>query len=186
MIAPDSASGKPGELLPVASLTTVPLRKSGAFARPQPALLPVVHATAARGLAAAVPAKDEPVRIIAWWEQLKQGRRFPSPEDLDRGAIAAAWPEAVLLDYDATQEAILGATRLSTAGLVPSEIVEYSAMVTEWLLGFGRKAAQLGGALWEEREFPIGRGIARYRIIALPLSSRGRVVDSVLCRLAPA
>jgi hypothetical protein len=185
MTAPQGTSSKPVEPPPAASLASVPLRKRGTAARP---LEPLNRAQeqSAPPAPATMPAETDPAAIIAWWERLKRGRPFPSPDDLDRAAIAATWPDAVLLAYDASSGTISRAIRLSNADIVPNEIVEYSTMITEWLLALGRKAAQRGGALQETRTFPIGRGIADYRIDALPLASDHRGVDHVLCRLAPA
>ncbi len=184
MTAPQPTAPKSVEPSPAASLASIPVRKHGAAVRP-PEPLTRAQQPSAQSVPAAIPAETDPAAIIAWWERLKRGRPFPSPDDLDRAAIAATWPEAVLLAYDASSGTISRAIRLSNAGVVPNEIVEHSSMITEWLLALGRKAAQRGQALQETMSFPVGRGIAAYRIDALPLASDRRGVDHVLCRLAP-
>jgi hypothetical protein len=56
-------------------------------------------------------------------------------------------------------------------------------MVTEWLLAAARRVARSGAPLEEERGFPVGRGLALYRLLALPLGSGRHGVDHVLCRI---
>lgn len=160
---------------PVASLASVPLRRTNPPARPLP------QGMAAVATEPAVPAGDAPRAVIAWWERLKRGRPLPSVADIDQAAIAAAWPEAVLLVYDAAQSSITRATRLGPDAIVRGSLVDYSPMLTEWLLEAARRAAQLRAPLQEERSFPAGRGFTRYRIDALPLGESG--VDHILCRL---
>ena len=57
-----------------------------------------------------VPGDDDPAIVIAWWSALKRGRAYPAPDDLDRAAIGAAWPAAVLLSGEGG--GIARATRL--------------------------------------------------------------------------
>src|SRR5262249_7810095 len=113
------------------------------------------------------------------------GRLLPLPADLDRDAVAAAWSEAMLLELDGAAARVVRAMRLSNGDVVPSELIEYSTLVTEWLLAVGRKVAQRAGALVETRSFPAGFGIAVYRLVALPFGAPGRGVEQVLCRLGP-
>jgi hypothetical protein len=161
-----------GEAPPVASLASVSLRRSGVTRPPAAAAAP-----------SPVPSGEDRKAVIAWWRALRRGRDLPAVDDLDRAAIAAAWPEAMLLAYDAGGDAVTRATRLSTDAIVPGAIVEYSPMVTEWLLATARRAARSAAPLEEERGFPVGRGLALYRLLALPLGGSRHVVDHVLCRI---
>ncbi|MBV9523565.1 MAG: hypothetical protein JO010_12265 [Alphaproteobacteria bacterium] len=172
-----AAPAKTDELPPVASLVSVPLRKNAALVTP-----PATPAPEARGGGRTVIA-GEPAALIAWWNGLKRGRLLPAPEDLDHSAIAGAWPEALLLECDAAQDAILRATRLGAAA--PSQFIEYSPMVTEWLLALGRKTMQRAAALHETRSFPVGAGLAAYCVVTLPLSAGGRGIDHILCAIGP-
>jgi len=126
--------------------------------------------------------KDPPA-MIAWWEALKRGRRFPTPHDLDRAAIGAAWPAVVLLSYSAEQNGIARTIRIGDRDDVQNGAVEYSPMLTEWLLALGRKTIMRGVPLDETGDFPSARGVIAYRILALPLSAGGHFPDHVLCRL---
>jgi hypothetical protein len=131
-----------------------------------------------------VPSDDDPATVIAWWSALKRGRAFPAPADLDRAVIGAAWPAAVLLSDDGAGGDIVRATRLGERDDLGA--VDYSAMLTEWLLAVGRTAIARGAPVEEVREFPSAGRRAAYRILALPLSAGGHAPDHVLCRLSRA
>jgi hypothetical protein len=133
-----------------------------------------------------LPATDDPAAIVAWWQALKHGRPFPAPEDLDRAALGAAWPAAVLLSYTGGQNGIARATRLSNHDDLRHGPVEYTPMLTEWLLALGRTTLQRGEPVQETGDFPSMRGIAAYRLLALPFSAAGTAADHVLCRLCRA
>jgi hypothetical protein len=133
-----------------------------------------------------IPAADDPAVIVSWWEGLKRGRAFPAPDDLDRGAIGARWPAAVLLSYSAEANGVARATRIGDRDDVHNGAVDYSPMLTEWLLGVGRMAMHRAEPIDETRDFPSTRGMTAYRIVALPLSAGGHGPDHVLCRLGRA
>jgi len=170
--APDIApSGE--RVAPTASLAGILLKRPIAARLPDAAI-------------SRIPGDDDPVVIIAWWEGLKRGRAFPAPDDLDRGAIGARWPAAVLLSYSPEVNGIARATRIGDRDEVHKGAVEYSSMLTEWLLAVGRLAMLRGAPIDETRDFPSTRGIAAYSILALPLSAGGHSPDHVLCRLGRA
>ena len=172
MRPPRTAGPEAGEPPPAASLASIPLRRGGASRSLPPAAPPL----------SAVPRGDDRGAVIAWWEGLRRGRAMPATADLDRAAIAAAWPEAMLLAYDAPQDNIAGAIRLGPGALVAGAIVEYSPMVTEWVLAASRRAARSAAPIEEERSFAVGRGLVLYRLFVLPLGSGP--VDHVLCHIA--
>src|SRR5437899_2549435 len=173
---PDDApnTGPSGErVAPTASLAGILLKR--------PLAAPSVAAALDR-----VPRDEDPAIIIAWWEGLKRGRSLPAPDDLDRAAIGARWPAAVLLSYSPELNGIARATRIGDRDEVHKGAVEYSSMLTEWLLAVGRMAMLRGAPIVETRDFPSTRGAAAYRIVALPLSAGGHGPDHVLCRLGRA
>jgi hypothetical protein len=177
------------EMLPAASLAAIPIRRirpavpAGADAAPpQPAAAP---AAAPPSAAPGVPTSGDPVVLTQWWSGLRRGRPFPAPADLDTAGIAASWPEAVMLGYDAAQGTVSGATRLGEAK-TQSPIIDYSAMLTEWLIGVGRQAGRRGGVVHEARVVPTPRGNVGLRIMAFPLSVTGAAIDKILCRIGPA
>lgn len=175
------------DMPPAASLTVVPIRSSRARLVQQPSV--ATPADQIRGPAmprGATPSDADPAVLTAWWDGLKRGRDFPALEDIDTAAIAATWPDVVLLGYDSRQAEITRATRLGGAKAGADDAIEYSPMVTEWLLALGRKAARRGAVMHETREFPVSRGMAAYRIVALPLRAGQQGVDHVLCHLGSA
>jgi hypothetical protein len=171
------------DMLPTASLAAIPIRTSRSRLIPPPATR---QAQDPSPQPAGAPRDGDPAALAAWWRALKRGRDFPSPDDLDTEAIAATWPEAVLLGYDSRQAEITGATRLKSSGAEGDGAIEYSPMVTEWLLALGRKAARQGAVMCETRDFPVARGMAAYRIVSLPLRAGRHGVDQVLCHLGRA
>ncbi len=172
----NAAHGQP-DMLPAASLSAVPIRSSRHRFIPPPTMRPQPDGA---------PRDGDPAALAAWWGALKRGRDFPSPDDIDTEAIAAAWPEAVLLGYDQRQAEITRATRLGTGKNDPRSGIEYSPMVTEWLLALGRKAARQGAVMCETKDFPVAQGIQAYRIVSLPLRAGRNGVDQVLCHLGRA
>jgi hypothetical protein len=167
-------------LLPTASLVAVPVRKprpTGAMgSRPAQKANPVAPPAGFD----TVPASGDPAALVAWWQRLRRGSPYPSPEDLDADAIAAAWPEAVLLGYDRETQDI---GRVSRLRKTDNLAIEYTPMVTEWLLALGRRAMRDGVPLHETRDFAGARGLTSYALTALPLSADRRGADHVLCRL---
>jgi hypothetical protein len=172
------------DMLPTASLAAIPIRTSRSRLIPPPATRQAQAATPQAP--ASAPRDGDPAALAAWWRALKRGRDFPSPDDLDTEAIAATWPEAVLLGYDSRQAEITGATRLKAGSASGDNAIEYSPMVTEWLLALGRKAARQGAVMCETKDFPVERGMAAYRIVSLPLRAGRHGVDQVLCHLGRA
>lgn len=175
------------ELLPAASLTAIAIRPSRARSVEQPVTTTSTLAAADnRTSGRALPRDGDPAVLAAWWAALKGAHDIASRDDIDTEAIGAAWPEAVVLGYDPQQEAITGATRLSGVKANEESAIEYSPMMTEWLLALGRKAAKRRMVVHETRAFPVGRGLASYRIVALPFGSGRHGVDTILCHLASA
>ena len=186
-----------GPALPVASLLAVPVRQARAPGpapaptplppreAPKQAPLPERTQTAPLREAApdALPTASDPAALIAWWNRLKRGAASPSPADLDAKAIGAAWPDAVLLAYDKARQDIARASRL---GKADSLAIEYTPMMTEWLLALGRKAARQGTVMCETKDFPVAQGTQAYRIVSLPLRAGRNGVDQVLCHLGRA
>jgi hypothetical protein len=174
---PHGAARVETDMLPAASLAAVPIRAPRSRFVPPPSLKPEPDGA---------PRNGDPAAIAAWWGALKRGRDFPSPDDIDTEALAAAWPEAVLLGYDQRQAEITRATRLGAGKSDAKSGIEYSPMVTEWLLALGRKAARMGTVLCETKDFPVAQGTQAYRIVSLPLRAGRSGVDQVLCHVGRA
>jgi hypothetical protein len=139
-------------------------------------------------LAAAEPATPaqtapEEVRapdILDYWDSLRGVRDYPSVDELDRAHVAASWSNTVLLSFKTEIPQI---TRI---GENNGEI-EYTAMVTSWLMTRGRHAVKRGEPMEEEQKFPLSTGSGRYRLLVLPMLGKGSdACDHVLCHITRA
>jgi hypothetical protein len=167
---------KPAESKPAATQPTPPKAPVPApAAAAQPAPEPPRPAAAKPGLARRTA--DE---IIDYWDGMRGGRDFPSLSELDRTMIAACWPNSVLLAFGQTEPPMPKISRIGE----PNSEVEYTAMVTDWILSRGGQSVKRGEPMEEEQRFPVSTGMARYRLILLPFASQGPKADHVLCHLA--
>jgi hypothetical protein len=144
-------------------------------------LIPLVEAE----LVAPVPAQPQHARrgapgaddMIDYWDGLRGGRDLPPLEDLDRVLVAERWPNSVLLSFAA------GVPRMTRLG-ESSDDVEFTGMVTDWLLSHGRQSAKRLEPVDEEHHFPATGGRARYRLLLLPLGRSGTPCEQVLCHVS--
>jgi hypothetical protein len=154
---------------------------------PQP-LLP-----AAAPLLALAPARadrDPPVReragywdLVDYWDRLRCGSRLPVLALLDRELVAGSWPDSLIVSYSAEDRAMPQVARLSK----PTGEIEYTPMVTDWIICCAREVARHGEAMEDEQEFPLARGTAGYRLLLLPFASAAAgKSDHVLCHLSRA
>ncbi len=135
-----------------------------------------------------VPAQ-RPTDITAYWRQLKNGRPFPSWSDLDSKLIADCWPNSMLLSCGGeTQRLTLDslftqALRVENADGDRDEGIDFTPMLTEWVLSLGREAQRLGKPMQDTDALPSVSGEASYRVTALPLSDDQHRIDHVLCHV---
>jgi hypothetical protein len=134
----------------------------------------------------AAPARPEdpprPEEIVVYWERLRRGRPVPPLADLDRGLIANSWPDSMVVAFDDGDRAM---PRISRLGATDGAI-EYTPMVTDWILSRARHAARRAIKLDEAQSFPTEDGNPRYRLFLLPLGAGTGAGDCVLCHLCPA
>jgi hypothetical protein len=129
--------------------------------------------------------------FYSFWAQRKNGRRFPSYGDFDAKQIAELWPNTMLLscgiigggNVNFTQVMRLTGTPATAEG---AEEVNFTPMLTEWMLAIGREAATGGKPVQDIETFQNPSGSSSYRIVALPLGNEETQVDHVLCNLARA
>ncbi len=134
---------------------------------------------------------QKPSDITAYWRQLKNGRPFPSWSDLDSKLIAESWPNSMLLSCGAeTRRLTLDslftqALRVENHGADANraEGVDFTPMLTEWVLSLGREAQRLGKPMQDTDALPSVSGEVSYRVTALPLSDDQHRVDHVLCHV---
>jgi hypothetical protein len=153
--------------------------------------------TAAETLAAARTAQQQlrsadlpktPGDIYGYWARVKNGRRFPSRADFDADQVAENWPNSMLLtcgngagsNGNFSSVLRLGANRRTR----PGEDLNFTSMITEWILATGGEAARAGTPVQDTEVFPTPDGTHAYKIVALPLSENQTRVDHVLCHLS--
>jgi hypothetical protein len=155
--------------------------------------------TAAETLAAARTAQQQmraadlpkhPGDIYGYWTRVKNGRRFPSRADFDAEQVAEHWPNSMLL----TCGSGIGAGSHGNFSSVlrldanrrnrPEENLNFTSMITEWILTTGGEAARAGAPVQDTEVFPTPEGTHAYKIVALPLSENQTRVDHVLCHLS--
>ncbi len=174
---PGAAAGRPAQQQP-----------APAAARPQ-TQGPLVQAPAP-----AAGAQMRPQDIVRYWDQLRQGRRFPSRGDLDPAEISKHWPNSMLVRRNRDNKGWQLETQFSGglqggsngSAMSKGSGAECASMVTEWILSLGREVATLGKPLQDTEVFPTSVGEVRYKVIALPLSENQNEIDHVLYHLVPA
>ena len=132
-----------------------------------------------------------PQGLLKYWMSLTNGRKYPSWGNFEQAKIADYWPNSMVLTCgppdgrgDVT---ILKVTRIADQNVTPSASganrVEYTPMLTEWILSLGKAAAASGKPMQESDRFPTNEGLVRYQIILLPLSDEQTRIDHVLCHV---
>ena len=136
------------------------------------------------------PAK--PIDIVRYWTLARRGRRLPALSDLDLGEIARNWPDSLLLRYVSDTgllELEKSLSRLSSAGSAqpdgPEKKIDYTPDVIDWVVHQGLVVTKDGNPVRATDEFDVEDGVARYRVVALPLGEDGSEIDHVLCHLEP-
>ena len=166
-------------------------------AAPQPAApapRPQTEGPMVQAPAAAPGVPKRPQDIVRYWDQLRQGRRFPSRGDLDAAEIGRHWPNSMLVRRNRDSKGWQLETQFSGglqggsngSAMSKGSGAECASMVTEWILSLGREVATLGKPLQDTEVFPTSLGEVRYNVIALPLSETQNEIDHVLYHLVPA
>lgn len=127
-----------------------------------------------------LPARAE--EIVVYWERLRRGRPFPPLTDVDRGLVGSSWPDSLIVAFEGGDMAM---PRISRLGATDGAI-EYTPMVTDWILTRARHAARRATKLDEVQSFPIEGDTPRYRLLLLPLAASNGASDCVLCHLCRA
>ncbi|MFQ5954005.1 MAG: hypothetical protein ACE5JZ_02965 [Kiloniellales bacterium] len=105
--------------------------------------------------------------------------------------IADCWPNSLLLSCGAgTQRLTLESLFMEalredirSGGGNRGEGIDFTPMLTDWMLSVGREAERFGKPLHDTDALPSGSGEVRYRVIALPLSDDQKRIDHVLCHV---
>ena len=146
-------------------------------------------------VAAEAPKQDPfsrmPQGLVKYWMSLTNGRKYPSWENFEQAKIADYWPNSMVLTCGPADGrgdvTISKVTRIADQNVTPSTSganrVEYTPMLTEWILSLGKATAGAGKPMQESDRFPTNEGIVRYQIILLPLSDEQTSIDHVLCHV---
>jgi hypothetical protein len=121
--------------------------------------------------------------LIYYWDELRDGRELPLFSNLDRTRIAISWPDTVMVNYDdEDRAAVPQIARLSRL----TGVVEFTSMVTEWILSSSRQVARAGKAMETKRAFTGANAARSYHMLLLPFANPGGASDHVLCHLSSA
>ncbi|HWE72101.1 MAG TPA: hypothetical protein VG328_03005 [Stellaceae bacterium] len=118
--------------------------------------------------------------LIYYWDELRAGRELPLFSHLDRTRIAISWPDTVMVNYSADHAAMPQITRLSRL----TGAIEFTSLVTEWVLSGSRQVARLGKAMETRRTFAGTLGPHNYHMLLLPFADASGVSGHVLCHLS--
>jgi hypothetical protein len=178
IVAPEKSSNGPQ---PAPTLVSPPHEPK----EEAPATTAATTNPAASPLPAAPPARPPATTeaMIAYWNRLRQGRRYPALSDIDASYLVDGWPGAILFecagrgaDRPGQSGGVLRMSRLGTG----TGDVAYTPMVMEWMLSLAREAAQTGEAIEDRDNFPAAGSVARYRLVLLPLGEAQQSVGHVL------
>lgn len=170
----------------------VPLAARRAVALPEPYFAPEPPAEPEMpALPAAAPEASHPAPLpyddlrgvddlIYYWDELRAGRELPLFSNLDRTRIAISWPDTVMVNYDVDRAAVPQIARLSRL----TGVVEFTSMVTDWILSCSRQVARIGKAMETSRDFDGAQSARSYHMLLLPFANSGGASDHVLCHLS--
>jgi hypothetical protein len=127
-----------------------------------------------------LPARAE--EIVVYWERLRRGRPFPALSEVDRSLVGNAWPDSLIVAFEGGDMAM---PRISRLGATDGDI-EYTPMVTDWILTRARHAARRAIKLDEVQSFPMENDTPHYRLLLMPLGAGNGASDCVLCHLCRA
>jgi len=165
--------------------STSPRREEVVFYLPPAADLVVTPPASSPPLDLELPTPAEPRgywELIDYWDRLRRGRRPPTLAALDRNIVAQRWPDSLIVSYSAADTTMPQIARLGQ----PTGAIEYTPMVTEWIIACARQVAQEGEAMEDEQEFPVANGMAGYRLLLLPFANDNGKSDHVVCHLSRA
>jgi len=195
---PEDFIGKPGfiaEVIPTPAPAPdplpvrafAPLAPVEAAPAPAPIVAPAPVMASAPVVAPAPPPRETPAAlphgdegIVVYWNRLRGSRAVPPLDALDRGFVAQAWSDNLLVAFEGSESAMPRITRLGET----NGDIEYTPMVTDWIMTRARQSARRGAPFDEAQDFPMDGEHPRYRLFLLPFGMRdGAGSDCVLCHL---
>lgn len=189
----EAAAATTEDLLPPpASLTTIKVRGRSRTAQ-EKAVLNLDARAAGWGIAGpsgpaiARPGQGTVEELIAYWSRLRRGDTLPSPADLNYTAVAAGWPNTVLLHFDpgpgeTPEEATPRPVRVigETPQAASARAIPITPRVASWIVDLAREALHTAEMMRGIEHFP--DSVGWLEAVLLPLSMRG-IPDHVLYHL---
>lgn len=137
---------------------------------------------------------NKPRDVASYWDELRRGRQVPSVIDIDPNEVAQHWPNSLMINCNdindhatverSFAEVMRGAREQAAAQ--GDVLIEYTPMVTEWIMTVGREVARAGRPIQDIEVFPTSAGNVSYRVIALPLSGERLGDVHALCHITHA
>ena len=165
---------------------TAPIEPAIAAAAPPPA--PEPSAVAAPPVAPRTPVFKE---LVDYWRSLRSGDDHPATELVDRDLVTERWPGTLLIAYTPASQDPRGelrpgrVTRLGSACAETQNAVEAGSHSTEWMLEVARTALVNDEPVEEQQRLATVKGVAGFRMVALPLGPPRALPTAVLCTLMP-
>jgi hypothetical protein len=129
--------------------------------------------------------------LVDYWRSLRSGDDHPPAESIDRGLVTERWPGTLLIAYTPASQDPRGelrpghVTRLGSASTETQNAVEAGSHSTEWMLEVARTALVNDEPVEEQQRLATIKGVAGFRMVALPLGPSRGLPTSVLCTLMP-
>jgi len=158
---------------------TLPRQKSGDITTRIAAAPPPVPEAPTPALAKSSEPPPRAEEIVVYWERVRRGRSLPPLDDIDRSLVANAWPDSLIVLFDHDPSVMPRISRLGAS----AGAIEYTPMVTDWILSRARHAARRAARHDEVQSFPVEGDVPRYRLFLLPLGTPTGASDAVLCHL---
>jgi len=170
---------EPAPLVPVPAPLPEPPEPTRAAVEPRPEPTPAAPRT---------PAFKE---LVDYWRSLRSGDDHPAAELIDRDLVTERWPGTLLIAYTPASQDPRGelrpgrVTRLGSACTETQSVVEAGSHSTEWMLEVARTAIVNDEPVEEQQRLATIKGVAGFRMVALPLGPPRALPTAVLCTLMP-
>jgi len=129
--------------------------------------------------------------LADYWRSLRVGEDHPATEAVDHALVTERWPGSLLIAYTPAAQDPRGelrpgrVTRLGTACAETQNVVDAGSHATEWMLEAARTALINDEPVEEQQRLATLKGVAGFRMVALPLGPPKGLPNAILCALLP-
>jgi len=129
--------------------------------------------------------------LADYWRSLRVGEDHPATEAVDHALVTERWPGSLLIAYTPAAQDPRGelrpgrVTRLGTACAETQNVVDAGSHATEWMLEAARTALINDEPVEEQQRLATLKGVAGFRMVALPLGPPKGLPNAILCTLLP-